>query len=663
MKTARSIRIRSAAVLRVGRACGCALAAHVLVSASNAASLSTDLMDLSLEELLNTSITTASKSAERQSGAPGVVSVVTRDDLERFGGTTLKDVLERVPGLAASSTYMTDRSMIAIRGDQVAQTSNHVLVLINGRPVREILEGGISSEIFETFPLGIVERIEVVKGPGSVLYGSNAVAGVINIITQQAERTGFEATALAGESGAVGAATALRVKAGDLSVIGGARYLEKAAWATDYVAAFAGGTVTGALDIPNRGLGSFVNASWKHFSLMAAYHRWETGYVIPDFMGIFTAYGDARWEKIFSDFGYDQQVTDAWRTTAHVTYTQSNFETSTWPYVARNSHETIAEWTNFLQLSSRVDLTAGLLVNEIVGFELERGQGIVASDDERFGAAVYSQLGFAASENVKLIAGVQANKIQGMDVDVGPRAGVIWTPAARFTIKALYGQAYRAPSINETSLDAYLKGNPHVRPEHVATFDLSVGYQGEQSQVALNFFRSEISDIIYQNRLLPVPTYANLADTATVEGVEFETKQYLSRAVFVSGSALYQRSDDGRGNDAITPIASLGAKAGISYEGQGVTLGLFDVYQGGLDDKYDAPLNPAPGAYHKVALHLRLDLQRLLNWDVGRDTALVVQVGNLFDKKIWLPAWGQVPGQSLPYDSGRAVYAGFQSSF
>src|SRR5688572_17611874 len=92
------------------------------------------LQALSLEDLLNTRITIASKSDERSSDAPGVITVITQDELRRFGGTTLKDVLERAPGLIGSSIFMTDRSTLAARGDQIQPSSSHVLFLINGRP-------------------------------------------------------------------------------------------------------------------------------------------------------------------------------------------------------------------------------------------------------------------------------------------------------------------------------------------------------------------------------------------------------------------------------------------------------------------------------------------------------------------------------------------------
>jgi len=130
-----------------------------------------DPFSMDLDSLSNLKVTTASKFSEKLSEAPGAISVVTTDELKRFGGFTLREILERVAGLSVSSSYFTDRSIIAVRGDQTRTTGGHILILINGRPTREILEGGINSDILESFPVNVLDRIEVIKGPGSVLYG------------------------------------------------------------------------------------------------------------------------------------------------------------------------------------------------------------------------------------------------------------------------------------------------------------------------------------------------------------------------------------------------------------------------------------------------------------------------------------------------------------
>ena len=172
-----------------------------------------DGIDISLQELLNAQVTTASKSAEKLSDAPGVITVVSKDELNRFGGNTLRDVLERVPSLSFATAFFQDRSLISVRGDQFKATSGHMLLLLNGRPVRESMEGGITSEMFESFPIGIIERIEVVRGPGSVLYGSDAFSGVINIITEDVGKIGGSVSGLGGIKGEWGTNGDFRLKA------------------------------------------------------------------------------------------------------------------------------------------------------------------------------------------------------------------------------------------------------------------------------------------------------------------------------------------------------------------------------------------------------------------------------------------------------------------
>jgi len=75
--------------------------------------------------------------------------------------------------------------MAGVRGDIQSQLSNHILVLLNGRPVRESLLGGLNFPFFSAFPVEMIERKELVRGPGSVLYGTNAYSGIVNVITRR----------------------------------------------------------------------------------------------------------------------------------------------------------------------------------------------------------------------------------------------------------------------------------------------------------------------------------------------------------------------------------------------------------------------------------------------------------------------------------------------
>jgi len=141
------------------------------------------LKKMSLEDILNVEV--VSKKTESQYSAAGIVSIVTQDDIKRYGANTLADVLNRVSSLYMLSTYIWSNSTASMRGDALTHVNNHTLVLINGRPFRDSAYGGLNETMFRDFPIHHIEQIEVVRGSGSVLYGSNAFTGVINVVTKK----------------------------------------------------------------------------------------------------------------------------------------------------------------------------------------------------------------------------------------------------------------------------------------------------------------------------------------------------------------------------------------------------------------------------------------------------------------------------------------------
>lgn len=142
------------------------------------------LFALSLEDLSRVTVT-ASRRIQSIADAPATVYVITEQDIERFGFVDLKDVLKIVPGIIVE-----DASYGQLYGGQRGFTGvfQKTLIMVNGRELNNILAG--EAFIGPQFPLHAVKRIEIVVGPGSALYGANAFAGVINIITRSAEDPG-----------------------------------------------------------------------------------------------------------------------------------------------------------------------------------------------------------------------------------------------------------------------------------------------------------------------------------------------------------------------------------------------------------------------------------------------------------------------------------------
>lgn len=167
------------------RQCSAAAAALAALLADHA-SAQQSLVDLSFEELGNVLITTASKRETRLADAPASIFVITADDIRRTGVTTLPEALRLAPTLHVARVYGGGYA-ISARGFN-ANSANKLLVLIDGRSVYTPLFAGVFWDV-QDVPLEDIERIEVASGPGSTLWGVNAVNGVINIITRSAAAT------------------------------------------------------------------------------------------------------------------------------------------------------------------------------------------------------------------------------------------------------------------------------------------------------------------------------------------------------------------------------------------------------------------------------------------------------------------------------------------
>jgi outer membrane receptor for ferrienterochelin and colicins len=178
------------------------LSAAFIVEAAEQPNLSaTDLSNLSLEELMKIEIGTvygASKFEQKVTEAPSSVSIVTADDIRKFGYRTLADILRSVRSFNIS--YARDYSYAGVRGfGRPGDYNSRILVLIDGHRTNEnIYDGAYLGREF-MLDIDLINRIEVIRGPGSSLYGNNAFFAVINIITKRgSDLKGPEVSAEAG---------------------------------------------------------------------------------------------------------------------------------------------------------------------------------------------------------------------------------------------------------------------------------------------------------------------------------------------------------------------------------------------------------------------------------------------------------------------------------
>ena len=143
------------------------------------------LINLDLEQLLNTKVSIATKSEQSVEQAPSVVTVITQKEMQNMGARELYDVLQYVPGFELSKNYF-GNVLMGVRGVKDPRFTLKVLLLIDGMPANEICFGGAISYGYQE-DINNIERIEIIRGPGSAMYGRNAFSAVINIITKTGE--------------------------------------------------------------------------------------------------------------------------------------------------------------------------------------------------------------------------------------------------------------------------------------------------------------------------------------------------------------------------------------------------------------------------------------------------------------------------------------------
>ncbi len=151
-----------------------------------AAEAQSDLFDKSLDELTKVKITSVSKVSEESFRSPASVFVITSEEIQRSGATSIPELLRQVPGVDVAE-ISANKWAISARGF-TDQLSNKLLVLIDGRSVYTPHFSGVYWDVQDTI-LDDIERIEVIRGPGAALWGANAVNGVINIITKHTKDT------------------------------------------------------------------------------------------------------------------------------------------------------------------------------------------------------------------------------------------------------------------------------------------------------------------------------------------------------------------------------------------------------------------------------------------------------------------------------------------
>jgi outer membrane receptor for ferrienterochelin and colicins len=629
--------------------CGCFGQTNIVTDSSEE-----EIFKLSLAELMNIKVDVASKVNESVIDAPGVVSVITAREIESFGATSLRDILERVTGVVGLTGFG-NRNVINLRGDQLSTSSKHVLILINGRPTRERIASGEDMEVYAMFPINTIEQIEVIRGPGSVLYGTNAFTGVVNIITKQGKEY-----LSAGLSGATPAANitsvagATKIGAGILS--GGVYYKNLRDWEQSFTTELG---IDTSFNTHEKGMGINLGYTIGGFSFNTNLIMLNNFIADPRQGG---DYGD--FIRHFVDIGYTHQFSKKVRATINTTNTYYYYEG--FPFQPkRTSNDFLTEVTTYYTPNEKLAMVFGGIVNNISGIvKMLRNNEVIATMPwyNQYQYTLYSQAGYQLNNSLKVIGGFQINKhSKEVPIKFAPRLGLIWNPTEKMVIKSLYAEAFRTPSAAETtSKDQNRIGNPELKPEYVHSFDVEFRYLEKKIQPSLVFFIYKQFNNVALSQSVP-KQFINRGGFSA-KGLEFELKYIPTANLYFTGSTSYQTN---LLNDSIinTSAGAVTAKLGISYTFDfGLSMGVFNIYNSKPPDVlWNNPnrqlVNPVPKSFNLLSANINYDLSEVLKMNRA-NIVLNLRAENLLDEEIFTPEWNRSKINSIPGKPGRRIFFG-----
>ncbi|MBL4802380.1 MAG: TonB-dependent receptor, partial [Emcibacter sp.] len=276
-----------------------------------------DLFDMDLEAL---TVSVASKRDEKVIEAPSVVSVITKDEIHRYGARNLLDILNRVPSLQYTNAAVFRNNAVSVRGQSNQIYSNRILFLINGRPFRDSFGGGLNMSLMLVFPVESISHLEVIRGPGSVLYGTNAFSSVINIITKEGKAEGeVYARATYGSeeyrSGEVGVSKGGK----DWNVMLSGKILDQKGWENSLTSEF---NVPGSYRQDDTGYGVMASGYYKGFNINSFLSK-------VDQKGLSVTFPVNQFEitRTFIDAGYRYDFYENWSASVNLTFNRLEFST------------------------------------------------------------------------------------------------------------------------------------------------------------------------------------------------------------------------------------------------------------------------------------------------------------------------------------------------
>ena len=512
----------------------------------------------------------ASKLEQKETEAPASVTIVTADEIKKYGDRTLADVLRSVPGFNVS--YDRDYAFLGTRGLSLGDFNDRVLLLVDGHRVNNNYNDGAAIGTDFILDIDLIDHIEVIRGPGSVLYGNNAFFGVINVVTRKGQQlNGVEASAEYGEFDTYKTrATFGKLFTNGVQVLLSGTYYDSGGQGRLFYKEFDSPAQNGgwAQNLDGDTFGSFFGSlGYNDFTLEGAFNRREkanpTGQysqlVDPTTQTLLTTFNDSRLrtidERSYCALKYAHSFPDVVDVTAQVYYDRYTHEIG-YPQsllVGTNiisssfsSEKDVGEWWGVeLQLNKRLwdrhVITLGseyrddFLQDSRVDVENQPDAGS-HSRTNRQSYGVYVQGDFEVRTNLHFIGGLRYDQYGDFDPAINPRLALIYNPWEKSTFKAIYGTAFRAPSFYEFTL-----GDPGqvLKPEEITGYELVYEQDiGRHLRSSLSGFYNQMSDLI----VFDSGSFMNF--DAQTKGMELALETFWASGIRGRASYSFQETRD-----------------------------------------------------------------------------------------------------------------------
>lgn len=491
-------------------------------------------ISLSLEELVNLETTIATNSRRTTTNSPAAVTLITSDDIKATGASNLVDVLEGVPGIHIRASQFAFRPLIHFRGANASQT----LLMVNGTPMKDMMWGfGI---FWKGLPSSMIERIEIIRGPGSALFGADASAGVINVITKTAGK--IQSSEVGIRAGSFNTKT-VWMQHGDSwndFDVGMTAELFSTDGHTPFISADAqtksdqdeSTAVSYAPDSAHYGWDnedirfSVAKDNWRLLVDYMRHSNLETGLTGAGVLDPVTQASDSRYniDLIYNNDSFSKNWgLDAELSYLNLDYTSDNgFQERPPGYTDTDLNNTIPDglypdglinqmrsaerrvnteisgiYSGFkdhsLRLGTGYTLQDLYSVEQLVNFgtgpdgnPITAGDPLVNISDTPYAFApektrkisyLYLQDAWAISDALELTAGARYDHYSDFGSTFNPRLALVWKNSDQLTTKLIYGQAFRAPSYQELfSETSWSLPNADLKPESSQTVELAFSY-------------------------------------------------------------------------------------------------------------------------------------------------------------------------------------------